>query len=399
MTDFQRAQETISAWFLSDECRAMSLEDVLTQMGERLVALGFSVSRIATSLFTAHPEIHAQELIWTRGGTTVTRNHPHRLLESAEFLASPVAAVLGGESRIRCRLTEEKERARFPILSELYREGATDYVIRSVRFRDGRILGISYTSDRPGGLLEAEIEGLARLLPLAAMRLELESAVFTMTSLLSVYLGESAAQRVSQGAFRRGTGERIEAAIWFSDLRGFTTMADARPPEEVVATLDAHFDLVSRAISEHGGEILKFIGDAVLAIFPSSEGGVTAACRRAVAAAEQALMETERSHTAWAEGKPPVLDVGIGLHVGQVMFGNVGGQDRLDFTVIGAAVNVASRVASCCKGLDAALLFTRDVAAHLEGDRLVTRGQQTLRGVSGDVPLFTTKAAARTATS
>lgn len=371
-------------WFLSDACRALSIEETLDTMGGLLHAQGFPVWRISTSLFTSHPEIHARELVWTRGAGVRARAMPHGVLDVPAFRASPIAAVFGGEPRIRCRLWIDEERRRFPVLDELAQDGATDYIINGVRFSDGRVNCISVASDRPGGFTDAECEALRRILPLASMRLELESHRYAMQSLLAVYLGPNAATRVSTGAFRRGSGERIEAAVWFSDLRGFTVLGDTHPPEAVVRTLDAHFEHIGGAVEAEGGEILKFIGDAVLAIFPCRDGGPKAACARAARAAArcQRALDDERSRGA------PMLEVGIALHLGEVMYGNIGTPDRLDFTVIGAAVNVASRVEGMCKALGQRVLLTGEVARHLDTP-LTPLGEHALRGVTAPVALYT----------
>ena len=371
-------------WFSSDACRALSMNATLDAMGNLLCAQGFPMWRISTSLFTSHPEIHARELVWTRGVGVRTREMPYGVLDSPAFQASPIAAVFGGESRIRCRLWIDEERRRFPVLDDLALAGATDYVINGVHFSDGRINCISVASDRAGGFTEAECEALRKILPMASMRLELESHRFAMQSLLAVYLGSNAATRVATGAFRRGTGEKIEAAVWFSDLRGFTALGDTCSPEEVVARLDAHFERIGGAVEGEGGEILKFIGDAVLAIFPCRDGGPQAACERAARAAEacQRAMDADRA------GGAPMLEVGIALHLGEVMYGNIGTQNRLDFTVIGAAVNVASRVEGMCKSLGQRVLLTGEVAQHLKGTPLTALGDYTLRGVAAPVALY-----------
>jgi adenylate cyclase len=371
-------------WFLSDACRSLSIEATLGAIADLLCGQGFPVWRISTSLFTSHPEIHARELVWTRGAGLRSREMPYGVLDSPAFQASPIAAVFGGESRIRCRLWIDEERRRFPVLDELARAGATDYIINGVRFSDGRINCITIASDRAEGFSDAECEALRQILPLASMRLELESHRFAMQSLLAVYLGSNAATRVATGAFRRGSGEKIEAAVWFSDLRGFTALGDTRSPEEVVATLDAHFERIGGAVEAEGGEILKFIGDAVLAIFPCRDGGPQAACERAARAAEacQRAMDAERA------AGTPMLEVGIALHLGEVMYGNIGTQNRLDFTVIGAAVNVASRVEGMCKTLGQRVLLTGEVAQHLQAAPLTPLGEYTLRGVSAPVSLY-----------
>ncbi len=382
----EAAVSAVLEWFLGDACRALCIEDTLDAMGELLCAQGFPVWRIGTSLFTSHPEIHARELVWSRGEGTRAREMPYGVVEAPAFRASPIAAVFAGEPRIRCRLWIDEERARFPVLDDLAREGATDYIVNGMRFSDGRINCISVASDRPGGFTDAECESLRRILPLASMRIELESHRYAMQSLLGVYLGPNAAARVATGAFRRGSGERIEAAVWFSDLRGFTELGDRRPPDEVVATLDAHFEIIGGAVEAEGGEILKFIGDAVLAIFPCREGGPEAACARAVRAARRCLTAMDAARARGA----PLLEVGVALHVGEVMYGNIGPRSRLDFTVIGAAVNVASRVEGLCKTLGRRLLVTGDVVAHLTDATLVPLGAHALRGITTPITLYTT---------
>lgn len=375
---------SVTDWFLSDACRALSIEATLDTLGGLLYAHGFPVCRISTSLFTSHPEIHARELVWTRGAGVRAREMPYGVLDAPAFLTSPIAAVFGGESRIRCRLWIDEERRRFPVLDDLALAGATDYIISGARFSDGRVNCISVASDRAGGFTDAECEAMRQFLPLASMRLELESHRLAMHSLLAVYLGPTAATRVATGAFRRGSGEKIEAAVWFSDLRGFTGLGDTQSPEEVVATLDAHFERIGGAVEGEGGEILKFIGDAVLAIFPCRDGGPQAACERAVRAAEtcQRALDADRA------GGERMLEVGIALHLGEVMYGNIGTQNLLDFTVIGAAVNVASRVEGMCKTLGQRVLLTGEVAQHLQTTPLTALGDYTLRGVAMPVALY-----------
>jgi len=392
--DPRLAMEEIVAWFGSEACRSLSIEDSTVALGALLDAHGLPVCRIGTSLFTAHPEIHSRELIWVRGQGLRSRTMPHGVLDSPEFRDSPIASILDGERRIRRRLWIPEERASFPILESLHREGATDYIVNGVRFGDGRIACISCASDRPSGFTEAEMAALRTILPLAAMRVEVESLRTSMTSLLSVYLGPNAASRVLRGAFRRGTGETLDAAIWFSDLRNFTTLSDHHAPETVVAVLDAHFEVVGAAVEAHGGEILKFIGDAVLAIFPCSDGGPAAACRRALGAARSCLEAMEAARRGPSVEGRPHLEAGIALHLGEVMYGNIGSANRLDFTVIGAAVNVASRTESMCKTLGVPLVLTDAVAQHLDPAELVGLGVHPLRGVSSPVELFTARPSA-----
>lgn len=207
--------------------------------------------------------------------------------------------------------------------------------------------------------------------------MQLIAAQLETQSLLEVYLGKNASRRVLEGAFRRGEGEEIDAAIWFCDMRGFTALSDRTPARQVVAILDAYFEVLAAAVEEQGGEILKLIGDAMLAVFPLGADGAAHGCRRALAAGLSAL-EAVR---AWRERSGHNVELGIALHVGRVMYGNIGGRERLDFTVIGASVNEVCRVESLAKGLGVPLLMTAELAAALGRDDVVSLGFHALKGV------------------
>jgi adenylate cyclase len=194
---------------------------------------------------------------------------------------------------------------------------------------------------------------------------------------------------VVSGQVRRGTGTAIHAAILTCDLRGFTAMSDALPASEVVAALDDYFEAVAGPIGEYDGDVLKFIGDAVLAMFPVAPGTQRDACGRALAAAQHALTAMDTlNQTREGQGKPR-LELGLALHVGEVMFGNIGARERLDFTAIGAAVNEVCRMESLCKTLGTSLVVSASFAAELEDAGLVSLGEQRLRGVRQPLHLFT----------
>jgi adenylate cyclase len=208
--------------------------------------------------------------------------------------------------------------------------------------------------------------------------------------LLGVYLGKNAARRVSSGEFQRGRGELIDAAIWFCDVRRFTERSDRTSPGRMIEILDGYFDAFAGAISDQGGEVLKFIGDAVLAIFPLGSDA-RGACRRALAAVEQAFAALARFNEQLAlRGDDPV-EVGVALHRGSVMYGNIGARDRLDFTVISSAVNEASRLESLCKALGTRLALSAAFveAAELEG--VSDLGEHALRGVQAPLRVFTVR--------
>jgi len=204
--------------------------------------------------------------------------------------------------------------------------------------------------------------------------------------LLEVYLGKNAARRVEGGQFRRGGGELIRAAIWFCDLRNFTAISDRTAPERVVELLDAYFDRVAGVIVLHGGEVLKFIGDAIMAIFPIGDDA-RAACESALQAAEDGLAALEQLNRE--RDAEPVLSIGIALHVGDVMYGNVGSRERLDFTVISSAVNETSRLEGLCKSLKTPLLLSQAFVSAVDRQDVVDLAEQELKGVSTRLRVFT----------
>jgi adenylate cyclase len=252
-----------------------------------------------------------------------------------------------------------------------------------LNFGSGRRSYVSIVTDAPGGFDDAHLAAFEQLLPALETRLELESTRFSMGTLLEVYLGPNAARRIAAGDFKRGTGQRIRAAIWLCDLRGFTALTDRLPVQEVVPVLDAYFEAMAGPLAE-GGEILKFIGDSILAVFPVVTDEASAA-RRAVQAAAASIEAFARASPALTHG----LKVGVSVNLGEVMYGNIGARERLDFTVIGPAVNEAARMEALCKPLQVPLVLSETVARHLEQGERHGLGSHPLRGVSGERALFT----------
>lgn len=351
------------------------------ELVERLLAAGMPVARASLALITMHPELVWRTLQWD--GTVVARDRTHAQLGEAFYRASPVARVREGAGPIRVRL--DGDSLPFPICVDLRGQGFSDYYVQALPFANGQVSYVSFASRSPAGFDDGAIEAFAAIAPFLARRLELESAYFATRALLDVYLGRNAGRRVYQGAFQRGRGELVEAAIWFSDMRDFTALSDRRPPAEVIEILDAYFDAVATAISDHGGEVLKFIGDAVMAIFPVGEDP-RAACLGALAAAEASL-------EALSKLDHPIA-IGIGLHRGEVMYGNIGARDRLDFTVISAAVNETSRLESLSKTLGTSIAVSERFAETAGVDGLVDLGEHALKGVRAKVRVFTPRRSA-----
>jgi class 3 adenylate cyclase len=248
---------------------------------------------------------------------------------------------------------------------------------------------VTWVAAAPAGFGAAERERLAALAWALAAPLQAVVARGTLQSLLQAYLGRRSAARVLAGAARRGAGEVIEAVIWVSDLRDFTRLSEEQPPEQVIAALNDSCARLVGAIQPFGGEVLKFIGDGLLAIFPLAERGAAAAAAAALAAlraarAGMAALDAER-----AAAGLPLLPFGVALHLGPVMYGNIGAADRLDFTAIGPAVNRAARIEGLCRTLRCPVLASAAFAAAAPAAALVARGTHRLRGIAGPVELYT----------
>lgn len=377
--------QDVGAWLIGAESREHELEHVMNELARRLIEKGLPLWRLNGAVLAMHPEVFARVVRWSRGLGVSVSVTPRDIVSSPAFVGSSVDAIIrGGVSRVHARL--ERGEVPFKQLAELKGDGGTDYAGFALELGRGRRTFLSLATDAIGGFTESQLAAFEAILPALAIRLELESTRFSSETLLQLYLGKNAASRVLAGDFRRGTGQVIPAAIWLCDLRGFTRLADRLPLAELVPVLDAYFEAMSGPVQEKGGEILKFIGDSILAVFPT-EGNAAGACRRAVEAAVASLAAFAALPSAGAHE----LAAGVAVNLGDVMYGNVGAPDRLDFTVIGSAVNETARMEAMCKELGTALVIAEAVAAHLDASSLVPLGRHALRGVSGERTLFTRK--------
>lgn len=391
LTDLDARVTAITRWALAPETQRLPLGDFLAGLAKRLNEAGVPVDRVRTSATTKHPELFVRAFLWHVERGIEIRDGKRDLLTTATYLGSPVLKVRLGTPSIRCRLTGPDADLSYAICHELAAEGLTDYLVLGLPFSDGERSYVSFATSRPEGFSPSAIAALEALLPVVAVRVEIASKEFALVSLLEVYLGKNAASRVLAGSFLRGTGEDIHAAIWFCDMRGFTAMASQRSAADVVRVLDRFFEAVAGPIGPLGGEVLKFIGDAVLAIFPVREDGPEAACQRALSAATAALERVSLLNARNVEEGLGTVDLGIGLHLGEVMYGNIGARDRLDFTVIGSVVNEVCRVESLCRSLGSPVLMTAAFASACPGAGVESRGAHVLKGVAVPMEIFSLK--------
>jgi adenylate cyclase len=370
-------------WLLRDGRHQPTSGELLQGFCRELTEGGFPLMRAFLAKPTLHPQIASIAYRWSRAEPKVEAfTREHDIWQSEQYLRSPMALIYAGEeSMIRRRLFGPGLRLDFPILEDLLAEGGTDYAIFGLRRGDGRPMAVvSIATDAPGGFSDEQFTGFQSLLPLLSLIVEAIETRLTAKSLLEIYLGADAGRRVMGGLIRRGESVTIAAAIWQCDLRDFTAMSNQLPRDEVLAILNDYFDAVTRPVLARGGEILKFIGDAVLAIFPMKDDlDRDDKCRVALTAGEEALEAMRDVNELRASAGKAPLSIGIGLHAGSVSYGNIGAQTRLDFTVIGPAVNLAARITGLCRPLNQRLLASKAFASPC-GSKLVPLGHYPMHG-------------------
>ena len=359
-------------------------EAFFASLNQRLVASGIPLARVAVFVRTLHPNVAGRAFFWRaeKPAEVETDVAEHEWMNSPQHLKSPVHAITSTGQPIRRRLADADCPLDFPVLPELRAEGMTDYFATPLPSLTGEKLLASYTTRQPGGFTEPQMAALTRLLAPVARVAEVMAWRRKAQNILEAYLGRQAGDKVLAGQIRRGDGEDINAVIWFCDLRDSTPLADAMTRGEFLHLLNEFFECVLGPVIERQGEVLRFIGDAALAIFPVGSDEAEA-CRRALEAAREAIRRMEKLNA----GRARPLRFGIALHLGDVLYGNIGTPSRLEFTVIGAAANEAARIESLCKVLDAPLLLSQPVARHLTGSRSL--GRHSLRGVAEPMELFT----------
>ncbi len=375
--------QAIVDWLIGGARPATDPKQVLKLLCERLVECGIRLDRMALFVRPLHPNVAAHALYWRRGAAEIEVNEEdHAFTGSEEQLASPIHRVRTTRQEIRRRLEDPAAQLDFPVLQELRASGVTDYLIMPLEFLGGEAHALSVATCSAGGFSDAEIAAIARIRPPLTRLVEVFSLTRLAGNILDAYLGRHAGGEVLQGRIRRGDAERIHAVIWFCDLRDSTPLADALGPEAFLALLNEYFECVLGPVLERHGHVLRFIGDAALAIFPVGADPGDAATR-AVEAAREAVARMEKMN----ENRQTPLRFGIGLHLGDVLYGNIGTRERIEFTVIGAAANEAARIEALCKTLGAPLVVSEEVARHTRHAwrRL---GPHALRGVEKPVELL-----------
>src|SRR3954454_2924826 len=359
--------QALTDWLIDGGRSATSPKTFMAECCERMVAAGLPLWRVGVFVRTLHPEIYGRRFIWKPGAEVELGTVEYKILDSPDFHSSPLIIVFQQGLEVRAR-TDDVRSKRFPIIDELRAEGVTDYIALPLPFVGGTVNASSWTTKQPGGFTDEQLAALRSIVKPLARVVDILSLNRMAASLLDTYVGNSAGERIMGGQIRRGHTETMNAAVWLSDLRGFTTLSDRLPAETVVDILNQYFDCQVAAIRSHGGEVLKYMGDGLLAVFPIDEyvGDEQQVCSKVLEAAQQ-------SRASVAELQYPIGETierfrfGVALHVGRILYGNIGGGNRLDFTCIGPAVNLAARLEKIASRLRRTVVASEGFAGICRG--------------------------------
>jgi adenylate cyclase len=373
-------------WLAGGALSGANSDDVLAELCQRMVECGIPLWRVAVFVTTLHPDIMGRRFLWQASSGVTTSDALFEITETDDFRKSPFTTVYATREPLRRRLADPDCPLDFAILQDLRAEGATDYAAFPLLFTDGTIHVATWSTQHPGGFtakqfadLEAVIAPLARVAEIRALRR-------TAGNLIDTYVGHQTGERILAGKIRRGYVEAIRAAIWLSDMRGFTSLSEQLPPQALIDRLNLYFGAQVPAILEHGGEVLKFMGDGLLAIFPiAGDNDASTVCRRTLSCALEVrarIAELPRK----SEGDDAIR-FGLALHVGEVMYGNIGGGNRLDFTCIGPAVNLAARLEKVASKLGETIVASADFAGHFP-DGFRRLGEHSVAGFAAPQTVF-----------
>ncbi len=375
-------------WIFADGMQLRDNNDFVGALAERLVAAGAPIDRLMVSLRILHPQLVATSETWQRAsGTTLHIETVHEIRISDRFIGSPMEELVETQRPLRRSLVDLPEDAH-RAYTELAEQGHTDYFGLPIVIGGEHGATMIFGTCARDGFSEDDIQQLETLGAYLAPVLEAHGLRQLSRSLMNTYVGKRTGAKVLAGMIRRGDAEVIDAALWFSDLRDFTHLTETLAPEQVLKMLNDYFEFIAAAVTARGGEILRFIGDAMLIVFPiDARHDASAACRAALDAALDARGTLGAlNHLRRRHGEPPI-EFGVGLNLGEVIYGNVGAPDRLDFTVMGPAVNRTARLESLTKTLGRSILFSREFADCIE-QPVVALGEHEMKGVAGPQAVF-----------
>lgn len=380
------AEPDLARWILLQPRAPWSTTRFIDALCWRLLGNGVPLSRVSLFTNTLHPQIDSLGWRWWRDRAVTEEFHFERGLENSPGYADrPIYRVIEQGVSLRRRL--EVDRSEFPLLADLAAQGATDYLAAPLSRLVRRYAAVTWTSDRPGGFRARDLAVLEDIRPALAVVMEANTVRRAARTLFSIYLSSEIGERIFDGQVERGKVQHMRAVVMASDLRNFTNLSDRLPGEVVIRALDDYFEYVAVAVNAAGGFVLKFVGDGVLALFPTDVQGEAAAVSRSLDAARAIVARLEEHNAALGTRSQSWLRAGVGLHIGDVMLGNVGSHDRLDFTAIGPAVNMAFRLEGLTKSLHRPVLTSR-AFAELADVPLHSLGFHPIRGFLDPAEVF-----------
>ena len=370
-------------WLLRDAAYLSTPEEFTNALTLKLRENGIEISRLSVLIWSLHPSIAGKNYVWEKESGQVTTLAPsYEIYDHPAYLSSPLRHVSNGLGGVRHRITEQDPKNSFPIIKDLRAKGASDYVAMPLPFSDGRTNVLTITCDHPNGFSTENLGLIFECSAVISRFYEVFMQRENAQSLLETYVGKRSGARVLGGEIRRGDGDEINAAIMFCDMRNSTLLEEKLGRDDYISLLNYFFETTSTIVHEHGGEILKFIGDAVLAVFPAGEV-TSAACKKALKSAREIVADLTDQSTDDGVG---VCDCSIGIAFGRVTYGNVGSRERLDFTVVGKAANVAARLCDYGKPLGHRIVATQDVLDANSG--AIDLGLVELHNVSEPIHSF-----------
>jgi len=376
-------------WILGAETRTKDGTAVFDELCWRLVGQGIPLWRANLSVGTLHPQILGIGFRWWRDSGMIQEFRvKHGIERHADYLESPMRPAIENGVTVRHRLEGNPEALeRYPLLATFRKAGATDYLACPLAMSIGRHHVVTFATDRPGGFSDACVAAIEGVLPALGLFIQSKTLERRSAVLLDIYLGRTIGRHILAGEIFRGEGRRLRAVLMCVDLRDSTALADRLPGEELVRLLDDYFEAVGAAVHAQGGEILKFVGDGALAIFAPDGCSEADAAAAALAAGQDLLRRIDITNENRDIVGQDLIRIGIALHLGEVIYGNVGAPDRLDYTAIGPAVNLVCRLEGLTKELKRPLLLS-DSFARAHGGTLPSLGRHAMRGLSEPQEVF-----------
>lgn len=381
----------IADWLVGNSTGPTNLRVLTEQLVQRLNAESMQIDRLNLGVMAVHPEMAGYAVLWEPTmDSCIEVPIRHEDVKQPTYLLSPIRFVVEERQPVTFDLSDPSAGGEFPVLDEFRAKGFTQYVGFPIPYGDDGIAILTMCTRRGSGFHADHLSGLQTMFPVLSLLINVVETRRLARTILRTYLGKDTGERVLAGDIVRGGGDRIEAAVWFCDLRNYTAMMSEIGSFAMIDVMNEYFDCMAEAVWEEGGEILKFMGDAILAVFRIDEGRSTVqAAQSAVRAAQMAVASlSDVSDRRVAMGALP-LQAGVSIHLGSVVYGNIGAKSRLDFTVMGNSVNLVARIQGLNGSLGETILFSNEVADHVPS---VPVGAHHFKGVPAPVEIFKPKA-------